>query len=160
MTTILSIKQANKSISLISQAGRKLDERIHVVAVSGLAHFLQHGDTTLLTNLCHAMPKSGRGNALKFWITKHVRVKWSTKAHGGEGGFVKNGDLDLNSWAKIALVEKAALDPFYNKEDAEPKAWNPNASILNLVKKLNAYKEEHNLQLPEETKAALTRAIA
>ena len=34
--TILTIKQARATIKLVATAGKKLDERIHTVAVSGL----------------------------------------------------------------------------------------------------------------------------
>lgn len=156
---ILSIKQANKENKLIATAGKKLDERIHLVGVSGIAHFLQHGDLTVLTNLCHAMPKSARGNALKFWITKHVKVKWDSKAYEGKGGWKKNGDTELSSWDKIAITMNANAEPFYHKEDKEASVFNPNVSILNLVKKLNAYKQEHSLEVNEDVKRALMLAI-
>jgi hypothetical protein len=158
--TILSMKEGLRTIKLISEAGVKLDKRIHDVGVAGVAHFLQHGDTTLISELCHAMPRSSRGNALKFWITKNIRVKWSTKAHNGKGGFVKNGDMDLNNWGKIAVVMAADAAPFYLKEDKEAAAWNPNASILSLVKRLEKFKEEHNLVVEDTTRAALLKAIS
>ena len=156
---ILSIKQSNKAIKLISVAGKKLDERIHTVGLSGIAHFLQHGDLTILTGLSNAMPKSARGNALKFWITKHVKVKWNAKAYAGLGGFVKNGDTDLNAWDKIAILKSADLHPFYEKEDKEASQWNPETAILSLVKKLEGFKQEHELKLTAEAKQSLMQAI-
>lgn len=156
---ILTMRDGLKTIKLISDAGKKLDERIHQVGVAGIAHFLKHGDTTLISELCHAMPKSARGNALKFWITKHIAVKWSTKAHNGKGGYVKNGDMDLTPMQKVALVTRANDAPFYMKEDKEASVWNPETSILNLVKKLEAYKKEHNLQISENVKTKLDQAI-
>lgn len=159
MTAILTIKDSNKQIKLISVAGKKLDERIHQVGLSGLAHFLQHGDLTILTGLSKAMPKSTRGNALKFWITKYAKVKWNAKAYNGTGGFVKNGDTDLSSWDKIAIIMQADANPFYDKEDKEASQWNPEAAILSLVKKLEGFKQEHELKLSRETQQALLHAI-
>jgi len=157
---ILSIKQSNKTITLISNAGKKLDERIHQVGVSGIAHFLQHGDLTVLTGLAKAMPRSSRGNALKFWITKNVKVKWSSTAYSGKGGFVKNGDTELSSWDKFGIVVQADASPFYAKKDKEASQWNPDTSILSLVNKLNSYKKDHALHLSEKVKRELLAAIA
>lgn len=146
--SVLTIKQANKTIKLISEAGRKLDQRIHDVAVSGLAHFLQHGDTTLISELCHAMPRSARGNALKFWMTKHSRngIKWNAKAHNGKGGWTKAKNApELSSWEKLAIITVAMKEPFYLKEEKEPSVWNERAAVLSLVKKLKEFSEEHEL---------------
>lgn len=156
----MTIKQCNKTTTLIAQAGRKLDERIHAVAVSGLAHFLQHGDNTVLTNLVKAMPKSARGNALKFFISKHTKgsLQWKASAHNKTGGYVGK-KLEISSWEKIAIVLDAEAEPFYKKEDTEKAEWNPQASVLSLVAKLNKYKQDHSLTLTEESKQALIRAI-
>lgn len=148
--SVLTMKQANKSITLISAAGAKLDERIHTVGVAGIAHFLQHGDTTLISELCHAMPRSGRGNALKQWITKHVAVKWNAKAHGGKGGYVKKEhsaekQAIMSSWHKVAIIMQAMKEPFYLKEDKEASVWNEQGAIVSLVKRLAKKAEEETL---------------
>jgi hypothetical protein len=156
---ILSIKQSNAKTKLIKAAGKVQDERIHEVGLSGIAHFLQHGDLTVLTGLSKAMPKSARGNALKFWITKHVKVKWNAKAYNGSGGFVKNGETTLSSWDKIAIIMQADLHPFYEKKDSEASQWNPETAILSLVKKLEGFKQEHELKLTAEAKQSLMQAI-
>lgn len=143
MTNILTIKEGKKTITLISDAGKKLDERIHLVAVSGIAHCLQHKDTTLISELVHAMPKSARGNALKFFLTKYLPIKWDSKAHGGKGGYKLNKDHGIDSmhWAqKAATVLAADASPFYMKEDKEASVFNPNNSVVALVNKM---KKEH-----------------
>ena len=92
---LLTLKQAKQTIKLIATAGEKLDERIHLVAVSGLAHFQDHGDTTAITELSKAMPKSARGNRLKQYIQEFAPVKWDSKAFEGTGGFViKKAGID------------------------------------------------------------------
>lgn len=137
----MTIKQAMSTIKLISKAGATLDARIHDVAVSGLAHYGEHGDLTTLTELCHAMPKSGRGNALKLWCTKHVgkaTIKWNAKAYNGKGGFVKANtlsavDIDLCITSGIA---KAESEPFYNKPDTEQHDYNMLTSVVSFKAKL------------------------
>jgi len=149
---ILTIKQSKETTELILQAGTKLDEHIHAVGVAGIAHFLQHGDKDVLTNLVKAMPKSSRGNALKLWITKHVKVRWNKKAYAGLGGYV--GKMpQINSFAKIAIVMAANAEPFYEKKDTEASVWNEKAAVLSLVKKLQAFSEEH--ELSDEGKTVL-----
>lgn len=157
--SVLTMKEALRSITLISAAGKKLDERIHAVAVSGVAHFLLHSDTTLVSELCHAMPRSGRGNALKFWITKNIPVKWNAKAHGGKGGYVKDKARaeamePLTSWNKLAIIIEAQAEPFYKKEDKEPSVWNDKAAVMSLVAKLKKHSKEHTLC--EESKQLLS----
>ncbi len=124
----LNIKQAKKTIGLIAANGRKLDERIHTVGCSGLYHFQEHQDTTILTDLVKAMPKSSRGNALKYWITQHSNVKWSKKAFGGEGGFVKDGQE-----VQVDLAH-AVEHPFYEKTDTEQSAFNPDSRVKSFIK--------------------------
>lgn len=130
---VLSIKDARKTISLIATAGRKMDERIHAVAVAGLHHFFESGDLDILSDLVHAMPKSTRGNALHFWITRFAPVKWDKKARAGKGGFKKAGD-NPTEWG--AVVQEADADPFWNKKDTEERVFNPDKYAASVVSKL------------------------
>ena len=131
--TILTIKQARATIKLVASAGKKLDERIHTVAVSGLYHFFNSGDLDILSDLVLAMPKSGRGNAFKNWVTKHAAVKWVEKARNNAGGWKKNGDIP-EDWASI--VDTAEAEPFWLKEDTEAPVFNPKQYASNVRKKL------------------------
>ena len=132
--SILTIKQARKTITLIAQAGRKLDERIHSVAVAGLHHFFESGDLDILSDLVLAMPKSARGNALTYWITMHAPVKWDKKARAGKQGYKKNGEIPEN-WGEI--VESANAEPFFNKTDTEQAVFDPDKYAKAVVSKLN-----------------------
>lgn len=132
-----SEKEANQVIKLIKDAGVKLDARIHDTAVQGIAHCLAYGDTTIVSNLAKAMPKSARGNALKYFITQHLPVEWNKKAHG-DGGFKLKKDHGLQElhWCKkLEIVLNANASPFYNKEDKEASVFNPNTSVLTLLKR-------------------------
>ena len=132
--TIMTKKQAAKTIKLISAAGRKLDERIHSVAVAGLHHFFESGDLDILSDLVLAMPKSARGNALTYWITMHAPVKWDKKARAGKQGYKKNGEIPEN-WGEI--VEAANAEPFFNKADTEQSVFDPDKYAKAVVSKLS-----------------------
>lgn len=128
--------KAIKTCTLIYQAGKKLDQRVHQVACSGINHYLNEGsgDTCVLTTLVHSMPKSGRTNALKFWITKHCNVRWDPAACNGQGGYVKiKKGKDHPPEGDIV---SAVAHPFYEKPDTEKSVWNPHDSMLRLVKRL------------------------
>ena len=143
---ILSMKESNRITGLILNAGKKLDERIHNVAVSGLAHWYTSGDNTILTNLVKAMPKSGRGNALKYWISEHSNngLKWDKKAHNGTGGY-KGKKPELKGFTSLCVVLKADSKAFHIKEDREPTVWNDKNSVLSLVAKLKKHSIDHDL---------------
>jgi len=142
---VLSIKDGMKKIKLISEAGKKLDERIHAVGVAGVAHFLQCGDTTLISELVHAMPRSARGNALKFWITKHLKtVKWDANSHGGKGGY-KGKMPQIHSFEKIKIVMEAEASPFFEKEDKEASVWNEGRYLATVLSTLKRHNKEHPL---------------
>lgn len=156
---ILTMKQGKAQTALISSTGKKLDAAIHLVGVSGIAHCLAHSDTTLISELCRAMPKSSRGNALKFWFTKHLSIEWKAKAHGGAGGFVVKKDHGMKDmhWAeKAAIVIAANAKPFYEKEDKEASVYNPNATLLSMVKRVS----KDHVAFDEASVTALEQLLA
>lgn len=156
---ILTRKQSLATIKLIKDAGKKLDTRIHNVGVSAIAHCYVHGDTTLISELCHAMPKSARGNALKAWATQYLPVKWDNKAFGGVGGFKLKADHGLGEmhWTtKVANTIKANASPFYDKKDTEASVYNPNSSVLTLLKRSS---NEH-VPFTTDSVEALTKLLA
>ena len=67
MELIKDAKKLGTAINSIKTRGSKLDSDIHTAAVSCLYHAEQYGDTTLMTRLLEAMPKSGRAKALVKW---------------------------------------------------------------------------------------------
>ena len=154
---ILTIKQAQATIKLIVSGGKKLDERIHQVGVSGLAHYKEHGDTSTLTALADAMPKSSRGNALKYWITKNANVKWDKKAFNGKGGFVKAKKGE----ECIANVIEASESPFWEKTDTEQSVFDAKKAVSAFhafVKKCKNAIEDGSINvddLPEDVRTAI-----
>ena len=126
---ILTVKESMKAIKLIAVAGKKLDERIHEVGVSGLAHCLEHGDSTALTALCNAMPKSARGNALKEWITEHAPLAWVNAKQAWKGNGKFEGNMD-------DVLAHAYANPFYNKKDTAPSVFNADKYMQTVVARL------------------------
>jgi hypothetical protein len=137
---LLNQTQAKQTIKLIVKGGKALDERIHNVAVSGISHFYEHGDSSTLSLLVAAMPKSGRGNALKYWITSYAPVKYITKT----GVYKKNGDMPTDT---AAVLEQAMLNPFWNKRDSESASkFDYQARIKGLVTGLTNAIKDHTLK--------------
>lgn len=64
----------NKETALVKTAGKKLDMRIHVLAMSVANHINIHHEISLMENLFDAMPKGSRVNALKAWFLKYAKV--------------------------------------------------------------------------------------
>lgn len=130
---IITVKRAKQLLSVLSKS--KIDQYIHDIGVCGLDQ-IQHGNFDILNSLVHAMPKSARGNALKYWITKHcTNIKWdATAGVDKRGGYVKkakgqNCEVD---------IEGAIAHPFYEKPESEPSVFNPETRVMSLV---NAFKK-------------------
>ena len=70
MTTFTILDQATcgKKISRIAKIGRALQNEIHIVAVSVLAHIRDHGDYTQAVQLLDALPSGQRVKALAHWF--------------------------------------------------------------------------------------------
>jgi len=65
---VVGMANLRKEISSIAASAAKLNERIHVCAVSCLAHVRDHGDWTPAALLCDALPKGQRVKALVYWF--------------------------------------------------------------------------------------------
>ena len=66
---VVGMANLRKEISAIATSAAKLNERIHVCAVSCLAHVRDHGDWTPAALLCDALPKGQRVKALVYWFS-------------------------------------------------------------------------------------------
>jgi hypothetical protein len=126
----LNRTQTIKAINLIRQAGAKLDERVHQVACSGLAHYAENADTTALSLLVKAMPKSGRTNALKYWITQHANVRWDSKAGPDKTGFY----VKAVAGAEVIVdLDHAIEHPFWEKKDTEQSVFNAESRVKSFI---------------------------
>jgi hypothetical protein len=65
---IMSNGDIRTAITEIGASGRGLQDKIHTVAVSCLAHIAKHGDTTLGASLLAALPSGQRVKTLALWF--------------------------------------------------------------------------------------------
>lgn len=135
--TIMAIKliatdeAISKEIKLIKVAGKKLQERIHQVAVSIMARWAETGDRRpMLVNinaLVEAMPEMGRGNALRAWVQLHFQLGFEGKQLVWPEGvsFTPNAEQ----------IKAAADEPFWALQpEPEYKPVDFNALLKKLIK--------------------------
>jgi hypothetical protein len=72
----MDIKQINRKIGEIKRSGKALTDKIVLVELAAMAHCKQHNDSGALSRLVHAMPKSGRREALLIHIVDHAPLSW------------------------------------------------------------------------------------
>lgn len=125
-----------------------IDTRLHIILCSGLKHYQDHGDTSVLTAIIKAVSRynihtgtfdgrSIRGQDMRAWVTKHANVKWNKNANPNEdgvaqGGYVKNG----NGPIQVNLIT-AISTPFYTAKEATSRDLvDMDVIIKNSVKKL------------------------
>src|SRR5690606_1452395 len=122
---IVGMANLRKEISTIATSAAKLNERIHVCAVSCLAHVRDHGDWTPAALLCDALPKGQRVKALVYWFShfSNGKLKLRETELGYRATLAKDrtaADLDRkstrlnsshvkNSYAVFCLKKKNTL---------------------------------------------------
>lgn len=115
-----------KAIASILKAGKKLDNDIHVAAVSCLDHVEKHGDVRLFNRLYLAMPAGARKSALTAWALAFGKVSANTGENKKEQPFVYEKAKDSN-------IPEAIAKPWYNfAPDKQPD------EVFDVVKALNA----------------------
>lgn len=127
---IVEFKAAQNLVKSIRTRAANLDRDIHTAAVSGMAHYKEHNDASIMTDLVKAVSayniKSGkfdgrsvRGASLRKWIEDFGGLKWSKNAYGKQGGFVFNKQLDKQ---RIDIdVQDAMAQPFWSYTSDEVK---------------------------------------
>lgn len=65
---LLTLQETGPAIDELRQAAGDVQDRIHQIAVSAFNHAFVHGDNTLCTRLCDALPTGQRVKALAFWF--------------------------------------------------------------------------------------------
>lgn len=110
--TILDRDACKRAIAGIRRVAGKVQERIHLVAVSTLAHIRDHGDTTLATSLLDALPNGQRREALAFWYSRFSNGKATMRLDKQSGSWVckldknrKPEDFDVEGAAKISFAD-------------------------------------------------------
>ncbi len=110
--TILDQATCGKKIDRIRKIGSALQQEIHVVAVSTLAHIRDHGDYTLAVRLLDALPNGQRVKALAHWFGHFS---------GGAAKFAfdKKSDGWQCSLAKARVPEMFDIDGAYKTSFAD-----------------------------------------
>ena len=155
----------------IAMLGR-LDARKHNNAVMTVYHAAQFGECYNLNRFFQAL-KVNDQTALKAWIVanfsseidgevKHWLMFTNKKNKAGEviGFYVvkDTSDVRVNRYDFDQLLE---LDPFYNRNVAEPKTWDLNALLDMVVKAhdtITKKADKENIDLPVDFLSALNDA--
>lgn len=110
--TILNRDECKRAIAGIRRVAGKVQERIHQVAVSTLAHIRDHGDTTLATSLLDALPNGQRREALAFWYGRFSNGKAAMRLDKQSGSWIcklakdrSPEDFDVEGAAKITFAD-------------------------------------------------------
>lgn len=130
----------NKAIDSIESRGKKLQDDMHVAALSCLQYAEQHGDVTLMQRLIVALPSSTRKNALLAWASDFG--KFAVSEDGKSVVYNKHGKTDLAT---------ATAKPFWDYVPEQPfKPFDIAAELAKLVKRAEkAAKDERN-SLPDD----------
>lgn len=127
MSIINSVQSCKTAISAIKRSGAKIDTLIQATCLFALAHYSGEGkgDTSLLTNLINAMPKSGRTNALKYYMTAHANITWVQDEKGGRFKKVEKAEHAVSTVPTV---------PFWEfKKDTEQSDFNQ-ARLIGSIK--------------------------
>ena len=126
ITLISDLGRLDKAIRMIAKRGEKLDDMIHVAALSAALAIEKHGNIHYVNALYKACPRGARHAALTLWLTTYASVKANTGKTKSEKPFLfdEDGTVDL---------EEGAKNPWFElKPSPEPDA------VLNVRKLLEA----------------------
>lgn len=144
--TLLDGAGIDKTIVSIAKRGKAMDNDIHLVACSIVAHIEKHGDITKVEKLVNAMPQASRKSALKDWFLVMAKVSYD----------MKNKAFVFDK-AKVTMQEDAEATPFWEfKPEPEYKPFDIQASINAIIAKATKAMERGE-KVPEATVEALRK---
>jgi len=113
---IIGMANLRKEIGAIAASAAKLNERIHVCAVSCLAHVRDHGDWTPAALLCDALPKGQRVKALAHWFShfSNGKLKLRETEHGYRATLAKDrtaADFDVEGAMAVTFGDLTTERP-------------------------------------------------
>lgn len=156
---LMNSVQMEAAIKSIAGRGAKLQADIHACAVSALAHFAQHGDTTLLNRLVCALPKSSRTNALVAWM-----LHFGQLALNDDKSTRNLSPLVKDSVVKAFDLQAATDAPFWSfKANEGSPPWSFDTYTASLIKSLTnavgkATDDAHKAQL-QAALAAVSKPV-
>lgn len=136
-------------IASIQKRAAKLDQEIHLVAVSCLVHAAEHGDVTLMQNLVGALGRSTRKQALIGWSINYGPFKLEDKT----GALVYDRSKRAQAMEESNLIA-AEQGPFWDFISEKPYAqFDLSKAIAALLRKA-----DHALQSPEQDASLVSPA--
>jgi hypothetical protein len=135
---IMNQDQCKRAITQIGRVAGAIQQKIHLVAVSTLAHMRDHGDTTLATSLLDALPNGQRVKALAHWYEHFANGVAKFKQDKTSGKWIC--ELSKKRASEDFDVAGAELVSFADLT-AEKSVGKP-FTVEQLVKKLKAWADE------------------
>jgi hypothetical protein len=149
---IVGAELINKEIASIRKSVGTLENKIHVAAVSCLAHAGEHGDVTLMRNLVAALGKSQRKNALLDWAQAFGKFVYNETTK--ELDYCKTNNTDIDG---------AIASPFWEfKPEQAYQQFDMAAALAALLKKAEkaAQSDKQAVPVPEQALTELRRLAA
>lgn len=138
----------NKEIQLISGAGKKFEQRLHIAALSCLHHAGAHNDVTLAQKLVEALPGLARKNALRDWFLAFGNIRYDEEKR-----------VLRHASGKSVNETQAAATPFWEfKPEAEYVPFDLQAAIRKVYERATAAKAKGD-KLPESLMAQLSDLV-
>lgn len=125
----LSIRQGIEAAQKIASVMDDFDSQMHIVSCSGLKHYQDCGDLTVLTSIVKAVSKynsttgqfdgrSVRSKDLRQWLTNHADIKWDKTAYKDATGTARGGYVKGKVGPAEVKLEHAIATPFYTAKEA------------------------------------------
>lgn len=131
-----------KLIVSVTTRGKKLENDLHVAAVSTLHHAGQHGDITLANRLLEGLPASTRKNALREWYLSFGKFKWNEEEKA----------LAYDK-TKQSMLDEAIATPFWEfKPEAAFKPVDVAGALLSFLNRCDSA-EAKGQQFSDDEKA-------
>ena len=101
----MDIKQINKKIGEIKRSGKALTDKIVLVEIAAMTHCKEHNDSGALSRLVHAMPKSGRREALLVHIVDHMPLTWDKDKEVFKSSKKRKGTWNIEGATSVPFYE-------------------------------------------------------
>lgn len=114
MKLYTTVSEMQKAIESIERRGKLLDQDIQRAGVSVLAHAAEHGDTTLLDKLVHAMPKGARKSAFCEWALAFGNVRMLDRTNELDKLRIEQGHLFAKDKTKEFRLDEAIANNWWD----------------------------------------------
>jgi hypothetical protein len=130
---MMTIKEINKEIRNIAEAGKTMDSRIQLTTIGMMEHAQMHGDRTAFDRMLAAFPKSGRKQAWIKYVEDHTPYN-----HDAKGDFFTLPKKNVRSF----FIEDAKDCPFWEyTTEKKPEPLNIAKTLAAIFKAMEEGKE-------------------